>query len=295
MKTALSELNKQVFNYISDNNYDALNKMFTDSLRDQMRPEFYQKFMPQIQHVIKGHEYKLSDEFYIRTAKHPDSADLAGGDGENAYTMKLKTVENETFISMLVAGDTVNEVMITIFYSKINGNWKVANIKGEDYSLCGKNAIELNNYAMQLEKKGDLIDAFNIVTLMGHCLRPGGSMFRYKMEDEIKIFTDSLIRKTNARFALPYEVKELASKPKVVNIHMEVMDRAFVPMIMYQSSIWVNDTVTLKKENDEMKQKIGSVFQGIDKNNKTILYRAYNELPDGKNSPPYYGFVQKIN
>jgi hypothetical protein len=195
---------------------------------------------------------------------------------------------------MLVAGDSVNEVMITLVCDNVNGKWKVRNILGEDFSLNKRDAIEQFHYAKTLEKHDDLMDAVNTMGLANHCNAPGGGFFRYKNAAGMKKYNDSLTNIAKAKYAFPYLVNELDSKPSVFNIHYEVFKAQFAPMIMYQSSISVSDTVSLKKENDELQKNIGAVFTGMDINNNIILYRAYNELPDGKNNPAYYGYVQKL-
>ena len=294
-RKTLSDLDKKVYNYLCDNNYEALSKLFSDSLLDRINTDFGQKFMPQIQKVIKGKTYSVFDEFYIREVKPADTVNIASGENDNAYKIKFRSEENETYLSMLVCGDSVNEVMLTFIYCNIKGTWKVMNIMGEDYSLAGKTAIAQYNYGKALEQQGDLIDAVNILGLSNHCLSPGGKIFKYSKAQEISVFSDSLYKKANAKYPLPYTLNEVSTTPKIVNIHCETYDHVFIPMIMYQSSIYVADTVRLKKENEEIQEKIGSIFPGILKTNKTILYRAYNDLPDGKNSPRYYGYIQRIN
>ncbi len=295
VKSAITELNKHAFKSISDNSYGALSQLFTDSLLNSITVDFAQKFMPQIQKVIKSREYTVFDEFYIRQAKATDTINIHGGQGNNAYSIKYLSDHNETCISMLVAGDSVNEVMLTFIYINTDGKWKLNTVMGEDYALGGRNAIVQYEHAKALEKNGYLVDAVNIMSLAGYCIAPGGKMFRYDKYQELADYSDSLTDKTKKRYPIPYPVNELATKPTVVNIHYEVMDNRFTPMVVYQSTINLSDTVTLKKENDEMQKKIGAIFSGIDKTNKAILYRAYNALPANNNDQkPYYGFVQKI-
>ena len=85
------------------------------------------------------------------------------------------------------------------------------------------------------------------------------------------------------------------SKPLIFNVHLEIYENKFIPMVMYISNINVADTVDLKIENQEMQQKIGIIFSGMAKNNPYLLYRAYNEQPDGRNNPRYYGYIQKTD
>jgi hypothetical protein len=294
IKAEASVITNQVYSLMSENNYDDLSKLFSDTLLEYINSDFAQKFMPNVQKVIKGKKYWVFDEFYARNVKPVDTINISSGSGDNAYKIKILSAANETYVSMLVAGDSINEVMLTIILNKIKGKWKVSNIRGEDYSLRGKNAIAQYRYAQALGASGALIDAVNIMGLSSYCSAPGGSTFVYTKTSEIKRYADSLTGIAKAKYPFPYTVNELTTKPLIVNIHYERMDSTLVPMIIYQSSIPVADTVSLKKENTAMQEQIGNIFEGMDKNNKILLYRAYNELPDGKNNPRYYGYVQKM-
>lgn len=295
IKAEIEAIDKQAYKNMCDNNYGALSQSFSDSLLFTITPDFAQRFMPQIQRVIKGKEFKVFDDFYIRTVKRMDSVSIPGGKADHAYTLRYITGSNETCISMVVAGDSVNEVMLTFIYIKVDGKWKMNNIQGEDFSLAGRNAVDQYLHAKKLYENGHLIDAVNTMQLTSHCIAPGGRMFSYTKQKEMSEFYEAVTKAVNAKYPLPYAMTEVATKPKMVNIHLEVMDRRFVPMILYQSSLMLADTVSLKKENDEMQQKIGKIFFGIDKNNPVILYRAYNELPeDNRSQKPYYGYVQKF-
>ena len=294
VKAEMTGFEKQVYGYMCDNNYQPLSQLFSDTLLSLIGPDFSQKFMPQIQRLIKGKQYKVFDEFYIRNVKPVDTVNITAGKGENAYTIKFMSAAPETYVAMLIAGDSVNEVMITLICNNIKGKWKLSHLMGEDYSLNTRNTIEQFNYAKTLEKNNDLIDAVNTMGLATHCNAPGGNIFRYDNAAAMNKYSDSLANITKAKYPFPYTVDEMLSKPTIFNVHFETFDHHLDPMVMYLSSIKVADTVALKKENDEMQQKIGAIFYGMDKSNRAILYRAYNDQPDGRNNPAYYGYIQKI-
>src|ERR1039458_929497 len=125
--------------------------------------------------------------------KPVDTVIITSGKGDNAYTIKFITGTAETYISMLVAGDSLNEIMLTIIYNRINGKWKVNNIMGEDYALNKKPAKAQFSYAKTLEKSGDLIDAVNVMDLARHCNAPGGSIFSYNRTTAMNKYSDSLM------------------------------------------------------------------------------------------------------
>ncbi len=295
IRSTINADNKQVFAAISEGKLDGLDGIIWDSLKLNLNDDFRNKFIPQMSRIMKGKTYKVFADIYVLSTKEHDSCKIEAGDGDNKWSMKISTRTKETYLSMLISGDTLDEVMLTLVYEKIVGKWKLCNIMGEDYGLAGKNAIESYHYAQKLEKENYLIDAINYMSLSNHCLHPAGQYFLYAMQKEILDYTDTLTVKTKDKFPFPYLMEQVKSMPTVVNLHYEVYDRKFVPFIAYQSHYFVKDTVALKNENDEIQSKIGSIFPGMDKIHKNILYRVYNELPQGNSNPPYYGFVQKIN
>ncbi len=295
LRGEIDAMNKQAYKSLCDNNYGMLSQLFSDSLMMRIKPDFAQKFMPQIQRVIKDRSYRAFDDFYIKAAKNDDSLRLPGGKGNSAYVLSYVAGAGETYISMLVAGDSVNEVMLTLIYVKADGKWKLNVLRGEDYSLGAKDAVGHYQNAMRLYKDSAVIDAMNAMALSSHCGMPAGSMFRYANAKDMGFFYDTLTAAAKAKYTLPYVINDVATKPRAVNVTVELVERQFVPMVVYQSSVLLSDTVSLKKENDELQKNIGKVFRGMDKNNKIIVYRAYNELPrDEQSQVPYYGYIQKL-
>ncbi|MCW3121059.1 MAG: hypothetical protein JWQ38_551 [Flavipsychrobacter sp.] len=294
VRAALTALNKEVYKDMSENNYEALSKLFSDSLKTMLNENFVNKFMPAMQRIMKGHTYRVFDEFYIKNTKRNDTSKIASGKGDDAYTTVANSWTSECYLAMLVAGDSVDEIMLTLSYGKFNGKWQLTGVTGEDYTLKGRTAIDMYKYAQGLEKKGYLMDAINVMGMASHCAKPGGYNFTFKKEAEMKQYNDTLTKQTKAKFPFPYTVNEVVTKPTVVNIHYELDSTDYIPMIIYQSIINVADTGALKKENKDIQAKIGTIFPGMDKVNKRLFYRVYNTLPNGQNNPGYYGYVQVL-
>lgn len=294
LRAEIGEMNKKVYTYMCSNDFDALSAMFSDTLMDAVNTGFTQKFIPQMARVMKGKNYRIFDEFYTVRAKARDTLNLISGKGDDAYNIVIFGMTPETYTSMLVSGDSLNEVMLTVIYAKIKNKWKVNLIMGEDYSLNGRNAPGLLHYARRLQKEGHIMDAVTVMGLTRNALTPGGKYFKYNIDSTIRSFTDSINAEATTKYPIPYPMPFIKTKPLVFNVHYEVYNSVLVPQIMYLSSVSVKDTVALKQENDLIQEKIGAIFPGLDINNRSILYRAYNNQPNGENDPPYYGFAQKV-
>ena len=294
VKATVTELNKQAYKAMSENNFGALSAMFTDTLKMSTGEDFEKQFLPNMARIMKGRTYKVFDEFYVRGTKPGDSSVFGSGKGDNAYTTKIFVKSAETYMTMMIAGDSVNEIMLTLTWCNLKGKWQIYGITGEDYSLKKKTAIDLYNYALALDKKGYMMDATSIMGMSSHCAYPGGRVFSYTKFKEMAKYADTLTAHTKAKYPFPYTLDDVPTKPAVVNIHYQLDSADFIPMIVYQSVINVADTSATKKENLDIQQRIGKIFPGMDKVNKKLFYRVYNALPNGQNDPPYFGYVQKL-
>lgn len=294
VKATVTELNKQAYKAMSENNFGALSAMFTDTLKMSTGQDFEKQFLPNMARIMKGRPYRVFDEFYVKGTKPGDSSVFGSGSGDNAYTTKIFVKSAESYMAMMIAGDSVNEIMLTITWCYLKGKWQIFGITGEDYSLKKKNAIDLYNYAQALEKKGYMMDATSIMGMSSHCAYPGGRVFSYTKHNEMAKYADTLTAHTQKKYPFPYTLTDVPTKPSVVNIHYQLDSADFIPMIVYQSVINVADTNATRKENLDIQQRIGKIFPGMDKANKKLFYRVYNALPNGQNDPPYFGYVQKL-
>ena len=96
------------------------------------------------------------------------------------------------------------------------------------------------------------------------------------------------------KYKFPMTLEDIDSKPKIFNIYPETK-HGFFPVIQYVSRINLNDTIALKMENEKIKNEIGSIFWGLDKNKKCIYYQAYDEIPDGIKLVHGYNFKDEKN
>lgn len=289
----LAKLNKQAYGYLANNEYSSLSDMFSDTLSHSISADFTQTFIPQMAKSLKDKGYKVFDEFYVENPILDSPINIAGGTGDNAYKFRFKSPNKQTYIALLTSKDSTNEIMLTLAWGNYDGKWKLNIIRGEDYSINGKNAIDFYKAARVYRDSGDFVDAINTMWFSTHCANPSGTYMSYEIANQINSFADSLGKELKEKYELPYTIKQLSTKPQVFNIHYEFMEGALTPMIMYLSTIPVNDTNKLKAENNEFHLRLGEIFTGMSKNNKSIIYRAFNQQPVPNTNPPYFGFVKR--
>jgi hypothetical protein len=128
---------------------------------------------------------------------------------------------------------------------------------------------------------------------------PGGKHFKYLDDDNMQAFYANSIANANATYHFPITLMQIKTRPQILGITPKLITAkpqpGLFPVIKYRSAINIADTVALKAENLAIQKTIGTVFKRITDNNNYIFYDALNLLPDGKASPKYYAFVQRIS
>ena len=72
-----------------------------------------------------------------------------------------------------------------------------------------------------------------------------------------------------------------------------MIEGEIAPAVLYLTDINLDDTTALKKEYIQVKKEVNSLFKGINKDKKFVLYRALNEIPDGKKKVEHFGFIDR--
>jgi hypothetical protein len=190
-------------------------------------------------------------------------------------------------------------IAVLAIYGKYSDGWKINILSANNYDILGKTAPEYYAIALGSYHKGDTIDAADNITMAAQVVRPGGKNFAYDDEEDMKSFYTSMVAEANANYHFPIVVKQIKTQPKIFAVNPQLIDSgeykgAFYPIVKYKSAISFRDTTALRVENVALQKIIGTIFKGITKNKKIIIYRAFNELSDGKTPVKYYGFVQRL-
>jgi len=297
IRAEIAPLNKKVFNCLMTNNVAGLKKLMSKILIDSSG-----KNIDTIVHMTaeyKAKSYKILDEFYTKNAFPGRPVTIVRNKGDlNNYTIKYGALNREMYASIMVSeGLPINFAVLAV-YGKYDDVWKLNIISVNDYTILGKTAPEYYADALQDGRKNDTIDAaMKILTasVIGH---PGGKHFKYQDDDDMQVFYTGTIANANATYHFPITLTQIKTRPQILGVTPKVItekpEPGVFPIIKYKSAINIADTVALKAENLEIQKMIGTVFKSITDNNNYIFYDALNLLPDGKASPRYYVFVQKL-
>ena len=140
-------------------------------------------------------------------------------------------------------------------------------------------------------EKGYFVDAADNLLIANQCLKPANEIFKYKKEEEVKAYYDKVMKETLSRYNLPLTLENIPSKPKVFSIYPQMKEGRYYNTFRYLSSINMDDSIALEKENKKVRIEVKRIFTGVGIYKKITLYQAFNEMPVDNNPIKYYGFA----
>jgi hypothetical protein len=89
-------------------------------------------------------------------------------------------------------------------------------------------------------------------------------------------------------------IKGAPTHLEIIRIFTQEDKEGTFPMIYYLTNIKLSDTTAIKKENEVIRKVIDKTIPGIDKDNKYVLYSAFNEWPTGVKTVEHFDMKQKM-
>lgn len=296
IRDEIKSLNDRLFQAIRTNNPDEVRELLSDEVLKQQSKAEIDTLLKQLTAAVQTKKYRILDEYYVSNFSSgvPNVIPSRTYD-DSKYTIHYKALNEEMVTSlMIIPSGLNNEILLLLVYGKFGNDWKINIFQFGQYSILNKTAIDYYRLAKASYHHSDMIDAVSHIVLAKQCLIPGGEFFSYEKEKEIDLFYEKVLKEANAQYPLPRIVEGIDTKPKLFLITPQILDDGCFPVVCYLSKINLKDTMALKQENDQLKLEVNQLFHGINRNKKRVLYRAYNELPDGNKPLAYYGFVDEL-
>lgn len=295
IRKEINDLNSKVFYAIGANNPSSVKKLFSDKLLESGW-NIVDSIFNVTSELIQGCEIKKLDEMFVVNAnKNVSNTIMPSLSNNDGYILHYKALNKEVYISLnrILVGSS--ELLVTLIYGKTKDGWKIHHLRFGTYSIYGKTAIEYYYKAKNYESNGYLIDAATQLHFALQTLKPANQIWQYRKEKEILNLQQKVMAKINDEYNFPITIEKLATKPQIYHVYPEFFDDGYETVIKYYSQIDLKDTVKLKEENFLIRNEIGNIFKGIDKEKKYLLYKATNDFPDGTyRQIPIYGFVQEF-
>ena len=295
-KSEISALNEKLFKALKNDNKQKVKDLLSTVFLKEGSVGLDSVIETAHRYILDANSYSVSKEFYIENSTENVSNTIFSGlSGDYDYIFHYLALNKEMYISMLVPNTEPDQILITCIYGKYPEGWKLNILQIGLYQLRHKNAIDLYKDAQKKYKKGYLVDAVNTLSLVQSCLYPANNFMQYSLDGKINDFYKSIQTEVRQKYIFPNELKTIESKPKIFNISSKKLYEGDFPLINYITQIPINDTINLRKENNEIHKIIGSIYPGIDKEKHALLYCAWNEMPDGIKQLHTYGFVKRLN
>lgn len=218
--------------------------------------------------------------------------DLSSAGG---YTLRYTSATKESCLSQYLVSDSISsDFMLTIFYTQGKDKWEISLIQFYLYRICGKTAPELLADAKSSYANNNLVDAVNYATLTQYIARPGENAWIYAHEEDMRTFYNKVYEEAKQRFDFPIALPEIKTAPKIIGFSPKPTDIGILPLISYQSTVPLADTNALKEEYRAIRAESVNIFEGLNRDNKFVCYKAFNELPGDKKEVPVFVFIDTI-
>jgi len=294
IREEIIQLDKRIIRALNNVDRQKLKELMSQRLIDSLDTNT-DEFLKKVGEIISTNDFQvLGHHHFTNTSSNINNTAISGVSSLNDYIISYIALNDEMFVSTLIIDEEYDKFLVTNIYGKYPDGWKLNILQFGQYTLYGRTAPEFYEIAKEKYNSGYLIDAANELLMGSKVKNPANKFWQYRIEDDIKQLYNKIISEINSMYNFPEVLDEIESKPKIINIYPKEVDEGYFPMIEYVTSVDLKDTVSTKLENDNIHQRIGSIYEGIDKDKQFIFYKAFSAMPDGKTPIPTYGFVKEL-
>lgn len=292
-KEKVAQLNKQLISSLFKKDVVGVKKLLSDELLKKFNDNAIE-LIDKVGSVMKNESYTVMDEYLI-IHNQPNITTVIPYDdrGDSSYSLSFQTINDEIYTSLLLIKNDNFELLVTAIYGRYFGEWKLNVLNFGQISVFGKSAPDYFKLCKQNYSDSNYADLTINLRLLNECLLPSENYFNYRILEDAKKFTDSVMNELNKKFSFPIVLNTIPSKPELISFTVEVLEEKPIPAILYKSNISFKDTNALKAEYLLIKNEAAKLYKGVDKTQRTVLYRAFNELPSDGNSVPYKNYFDK--
>jgi hypothetical protein len=294
IKEQIHKLNFEIIDGFANNTPDKVFSVCSAKLLEQGKNDL-SMLIHQVRQSFSREDFKILNEFYQKnTTTEAQTNVMTGITGDHDYLIGFKALNKDMYVSVGYFDNDLNQTSLTLIYGKYGNEWKLNILQVGTLRIMEKDAFDWYQVSQQNYAKGYLIDAINDLVLANQLLKPANQFWQYQKEKEIQEFGQKVMAELNSKFTFPMAVDYVKTKPEIFRIYPQGIQEGYFPMIQYTTNIDLSDTLKLKRECDEIHNKIGDLYYGIDKGKKMIFYRAFESIPTGSIPVENYGFIQEI-
>lgn len=286
----IKNLNTKLVSDLKNGNIKDIKKTFSKPMLEQTKESNFSDELLIFKDILKNDSFNLIDEFYTKNLS-TNSTNILSGDH---YNFGFVALNKEMYVSIIeVESNSNSSYLLGIVYGKYDSKWEVNILQIGQYKLDGKNALDFYMIARKQYLKDHFVDSANNIFLADQLLFPLKNYWTYREHEGIQTMFESVVEEIHNTISFPLELEEIQTKPQLFGISPQVFAEGIYPIISYKSNIDIKDTIKLKKEYLEVNKSIDIRFSGIHDENSTLIYKVWEEIPDGKTPINNYSFIHK--
>ena len=212
------------------------------------------------------------------------------------YSFQFTPVGSESYIYIYTFPGKIdgNRYLACLVFDKEETDWKLCELKITPICYHNLYATDYRWRVKELMDRGDYVNAKLYANIEAGLLQFSNKCnFHYELENVMIQQTVAAVEAFDKKFSLPVTIDKIKSLPKIVLINVQLMKGTFYPIVLYNSSINVNDTTKLKAEYVEVCGEADHIFPELRNFSDMVVFRAVNDYQQGKNSERYHEFYAK--
>lgn len=289
----IRQLNAKLLQATQNNDVATIESMMSPQLWEGIAPDMKPIISEVNSQAVMSND-SLLDEYEVQNKDAGVLNTFTSGKGDNAYKFHFVSNSKSSYVSLLLVGNEINRILVTIVYGNVDGQWKINLLYYGQYALHGKTAPAFYRLAKANYEKGNLITARNYADLSQRLNDLANHMFSFSNTNEMNAFYNKVSKETDAQFHFPIRLEGVSGKPGIFSVHNKANREGLFTAVSYVSSTPLQDSVALKAEYLQVKKATVKLFKGINDNQKYVFYEAYNELPGEDGHGLHYVFLDTI-
>jgi hypothetical protein len=292
-RAELEFLNHKLINCIKYNDVVGVKSIMSDTLK-KIAGSNIDSLVTGVSSAFLTDQYTVLDEYNVHNLATGVSNSLHANTGsDNDYTIDYVAFNREMYVSLLLVSDLTGDILVTAIYGNYDGKWEINVLQVGRYRIFNKTAIDYYKAAKGYYGKSCFIDAADNLFIANRFLKPAHEFFHFKKEKEVEEFYNKVVSETSVKYPLPLALENIPGKPKIFNIYPQLFEGEYFPMIRYLSSIRIDDSIQLTRENEKVQIEVKKIFTGIGGNKKITMYEAFNKMPDDKHAENFRWFIDR--
>lgn len=274
LQSEITEIHSQVFNTIETKDYSSFKKFLSPQLIE-MEGLNITEIVDYYYDYISKYDYVVADQYYSKFKESDITTSIIASFNEDKLIINnLKVHGNEAYNVFLRSDNDGIGYIVYISLFKYNGEWKVNLMHIGNDSISRLTAPGLYKHSKKLKDNNRLVSSTFYAFAMYKLLRPAPYL-QYKNEKMYIEYSQNTVKEINELLDFPINISNM----KIFNIDiMFSHSDGITPIISYLTETELEAPVIVDEAN-ESKENIMDVFPGIEQDFKSVVMKAYNEMP----------------